>query len=611
MRDDLLYYYERELAFIRRTGAEFAKRYPKVASRLELETTKCDDPHVERLLEGFSFLAARVQLRIDDDFSEFGEALLGMTYPHYTRPTPSMSIVEFGLDPEQGKLSTGLKVPRGSTLLARPSGGTRCQFMTCYDTTLWPVTVAAARWVAPHELQPPVRATDAVAALRIELNCLPDITFGEIQLDRFRFYINAEANLASTLYELLLNNCTRILLRDPADPKREPIVLPASAISPVGFDLDQGMLPTPRRSFLGYQLLQEYFTFPEKFYFLDLSGFDRARAAGFGNRLEAVFLISSFERSDRRPVLEAGITKDVIRPACSPIINLFPKTSEPVPLTQRHHEYMIVPDARRRTTMGIFSIEEVTGVSPGSPEPLRYEPLYSFRHGGESAQKLFWLAKRRPTQWRPDEGTDVWISFVDRTGRVAYPDLDAVTTRLLCYNGALPARLPFGDPAGDFELPGGGPITRIATLVKPTLPLDPPLGKAQLWRLISQLSLNYVSLVEGGVDALRELLQLHNFPDSPSGDKQVRGVVGLKPGPAYTRIESEHGLTFARGHRVEIEFDEEHFTGGGVYLMAAVLERFLGLYVSLNSFTILAARTRQRKELLREWPPRSGAKALL
>jgi type VI secretion system protein ImpG len=611
MRDDLLYYYERELAFLRRTGAEFGKRYPKVASRLQLEPTKCDDPHVERLLEGFAFLAARVKLKIDDDFSEFGEALLAMTYPHYTRPTPSMSIVEFGLDPEQGKLTSGLTIPGKAPLLARPAGGTRCQFMTCYDTTLWPLTVDAARWVAPHELQPPVRATEVVAAMRIELHCLPDVTFGELELDTLRFYLNAEANLASTLYELLLNSCSRILLRDPSDPSRDPISLPPSALAPVGFGVDEGMLPTPRRSFLGYRLLQEYFTFPEKFYFLDLSGFERARAAGFGDRLEVVFLISSFERSDRRPILESGVSKDVIRLGCSPIVNLFPKTSEPISLTQRKQDYLIVPDARRRETTGIFSIEEVTGVSPGAPEPLRYEPLYSFRHGGESSGRLYWMAKREPVKWRPDEGMDYWVSFVDRSGRTVHPDLDAATARLLCHNGALPSRLPFGDPAGDFEMPGGGPITMIRTLVKPTVPLDPPLGKAQLWRLTSQLSLNYVSLVEGGVDALRELLQLHNFPDLPSGDKQVRGIVGVEPGPAYARIESEHGLTFARGHRIEIEFDEEHFTGGGVYLMASVLERFLGLYVSLNSFTVLAARTRQRKELLREWPPRSGAKALL
>lgn len=613
MRDDLLYYYERELAFLRRTGAEFGRRYPKVASRLQLEANKCDDPHVERLLEGFAFLAARVHLRIDDDFPEFTEALLNVIYPHYTRPIPSLSLVQFVLDPEQGKLTTGLRIPKDTDLYSRPVAGTPCRFRTCYETTLWPVTVAAAKWLAPHELRPAVRAPDAVAALRLELACLPDVTFEQLELETLRLHISADANLASTLYELLCNNCIEILVRDPTPGSgREPLVLPASALEPAGFGEDEGLLPTPRRSFLGYRLLQEYFTFPDKFFFLDLGGFEQVRAAGFGERAEVVFLISPFERSERRPMLETGVTTETFRLGCTPIVNLFPKTSEPVRLTQRQNEYLLIADARRRASTGIFSVEEVKVTTPGAAEPLRFEPLYSFRHGGDGARnKLYWYAQRRPSNWRPDEGTDVYLSFVDASGRTAYPDADAATAWLLCHNGDLPSRLPFGDPAGDFELPGGGPVQRIVTLVNPTPSIQPPLGKARLWRLISQLSLNYVSLLEGGVEALQELLRLHDFAESPSAEKQIQGIVALRGSPAYSRIEGDHGLTFARGNRVEIEFDEEQYAGGGVYLMASVLERFLGLYVSLNSFCVLAARTRQRKNLLREWPPRSGWKALI
>jgi type VI secretion system protein ImpG len=191
------------------------------------------------------------------------------------------------------------------------------------------------------------------------------------------------------------------------------------------------------------------------------------------------------------------------------------------------------------------------------------------------------------------------------------PALDAVTAKLTCFNGDLPSRLPIGDEAGDWTLEGGGPVERIVTLVKPTPVVQPPLGKAQLWRLISQLSLNHVSLVEGGTEGLQELLRLHNFGDALGAEKQIQGVTAVQSSPCYSRIESEHGLTFARGHRVEVEIDEEHFTGGGVYLFASVLEHFLGLHSTINSFCILAARTRQRKEMLREWPPRAGWKALL
>lgn len=611
MRDDLLEYYERELSFLRRTGAEFARNYPRVASQLALEPTKCDDPHVERLLEGFAFLAARVHLRVDDDFPELTEALLNVVYPHYIRPIPSMSVAEFRLDSEQGRSTSGLTLPRGTQLYSRPVGGAPCRFQTCYPTTLWPVTLTGTKWVVPQALRPAVRTADAVGALRFALECLPDITFGELDLETLRLHLSAEPTIASALYELLCNSCSEILIRDPGDPERAVIRLPGDALRPVGFESDEGMLPQPRRSFVGHRLLQEYFGFPAKFFFLDLPGFDRLRAARFGGRAEVVCLFSSFERAERRDQLEVGVTDETVRLGCTPIVNLFPKTSEPVLLTQRRQEHRIVADARRRASTGVFSVDDVVAVTPGASEPLRFDPLYSFRHGRNGHQdELFWYARRRPTGWRADEGTDVFLSFVDHTGRTADPGSDAVTARLTCYNRDLPSRLPFGDQASDFELPHGGPIERIVALTRPTEAIEPPLGKSQLWRLISQLSLNYLSLVEGGPEALQELLRLHNFGDTTAGERQIQGIRALSSGPCFARIESEHGLTFARGQRVELELDEEQFAGGGVYLFASILERFLGLGVSLNSFCVLAARTRQRKEILREWPPRAGSKVL-
>jgi type VI secretion system protein ImpG len=613
VRDDLLHYYERELTFLRRMGAEFAERYPKVAGRLLLEPSKCEDPHVERLLEAFAFLAARVHLKIDDDFPEVSESLLNIVYPQYVRPIPSMSLVEFHLDPEQGKLTTGLTIPRESLLYSRPVGGVPCKFRTSYDTTLWPITVGAAQWTTPDRLKPPVKAIDAVAALRLELRCLPDVSFDKLDLRTLRLHLNGEPNIVYSLYELLSNNCTRILVRDPAaGAKGKTITLPASALQPVGFADEEGMLPYPRRAFLAYRLIQEYFTFPAKYLFLDLGGFDAVRAAGFGESIEIVFLISPFERSDRRAVLEAGVTERTVRLGCTPIVNLFPQVSEPVLLTQKRQEYQVVPDARRRLTTEIFSIDEVVGITPGSSEPLRFEPFYAHRHGSDRGKReMYWYAKRRPSGWRSDGGTDVFISFVDLSSRTVYPALDAITARLTCFNSDLPSRLPFGNDSGDFELQGGGPIRKIVALVKPTNVVQPPLGSPQLWRLISQLSLNYLSLADGGPEPLQEILRLHNFSDSMSAEKQIQGITAVRSGPCYSRVAAEHGLSFARGRRVEIDFDEEQFAGGSVFLFASVLERFLGLYASLNSFSVLSARTPQRKEVLREWPPRAGWKALL
>ncbi|NJD11747.1 MAG: type VI secretion system baseplate subunit TssF [Gemmatimonadetes bacterium] len=612
MQDELLQYYERELTYLRRLGAEFGKQYPRVAAGLQLEPTKSDDPHVERLLEGFAFLAARVHLKLDSDFPLITEALLDTVYPEYTRPLPSISLVQFHVDPEQGQVTTGYPIPRDTVLHSREISGVACRFRTCYDTTLWPLEVAEAAWVAPHQLQPPVRATEAAAALRVKLLAKGEAGFAKLPLESLRIYLNAEPAVAAALYELLCNNCVEVLLRQPGRASEPPIRLPASALRPVGFEQHEGVLPVPRRSFIGYRLLTEYFAFPEKYFFLDLGGLERLRGSSFGTQLEVVFLISRFERGERRTLLEAAVNADVIRLGCTPVVNLFPRISEPVLLTQRRPEYPVIADARRRDAIEIYAIEDVSAVTTGRADVVRLEPLYAYRHSNAEDQgRLYWQATRRPRDWRATGAWDTYLSFVDLNAVLARPELDAVTARLVCYNADLPKRLPIGDPRGDFELPGGGPVRRIAALVQPTALIRPRVESALLWRLTSLLSLNFVSLVEGGPAALQELLKLHNVRDSAAADKEIQAIVGLTAQPTYARIAGEHGLAFGRGHRVALELDEDQFVGGGVYLFASVIERFLGLYTSLNSFNVLSVATRQRRETVKEWPPRAGWKALV
>src|SRR5690348_13575369 len=214
MRDDLLVYYERELTYLRKLALQFSEKYPKIAARLQLEPDKCEDPHVERMLEGFAFLAARVHLKIDDEFPEITESLLNILYPHYLRPIPSMSVAQFHVDSDQVTPETGLKLERGAVLRSRPVNGVPCKFRTCYDVSFWPVEVAEAEWKTPDRLQPAIRSSEAVAAVRIELRCAGDLTFDKLSLDSLRFYLNGESNLIHNLYELLCNNCVQVLVRD-------------------------------------------------------------------------------------------------------------------------------------------------------------------------------------------------------------------------------------------------------------------------------------------------------------------------------------------------------------------------------------------------------------
>lgn len=607
MKDTLLTYYRDELSYLRKIGAEFKEKYPKIADRLLLDENESKDPHVERLLEGFAFLAARVHKKIDDDFPEITDALLNVVYPHYLRPIPSLAIVEFELDPLQSKLETGFEVPRGSNLTTRAAQGISCRFRTCYDTVLWPFSISAAEWRTPERLDPPVRSGGAAAVIRIELACNPDASFSALSLDTLRFYLNGAQDLPATVYELLLNNCTQILLRDPKDHRRAPVMLPPSHLRAAGFAGDESLLPYPRRSFDGYRLIEEYFAFPEKFLFVEIADL-RPVLKTFDSSVELLFFLAPFEREERWQMLEAGVNARLFRPNAVPVANLFQQVSEPILLSQTRSEYRIVPDARRQRGMDVFSVDSVVSASPGSAEVIGYDPVYSFRHFDRGKDRTFWYATRRLSPWRPDGGADMYLALVDLSGRPSIPDVDSVTCRLTCTNRDLPSRLPLTHDGRDFELEGGGPVTGITALIRPTKPRPAPQGDAAFWRLISHLSLNHLSLVSEGKEALQEILRLY---DSGGTFHQAEGIRSIASSPGFARVMSDYGISFARGTQVEMELDEERFVGSGVFLFSQVLERFFAMYASLNSFTQLTVRTPQRKEVLRRWPPRSGRKMLV
>jgi len=615
MREELLEYYERELTYLRQMGGEFARKYPRVAGRLLLDPDSCEDPHVERLLEGFAFLAARIHRRIDDDLPEMSEALLKIVHPAYLRPVPSMTSVECLPNPAQGKKTAGVRIPRGTPLVSKATvDGRPCRFRTAYDVELWPFSVEEAEWRQPERMQRPARTVSgaqAVAGARLRLKCLGDVVFQGLPISKLRFHLAGDASVVYPLYELLSESCIEIQLRDPKDAQRL-VRLGRDRIRMVGFDAEENVLPRERRSMDGHRLLQEYFAFPEKFLYFDLDGLGPLATEGFGEEAEIVFLFSRFERAERQQVLELGVNARTFRLGCTPAINLFEQTAEPILLSQTKHEYTIVPDNRHSAMMEIFTIEEVIAANPKLRQSVTLEPLHAYRYQTRAQNELmFWTATRHRNELGERESSTMTISVVDLKGHMADPEADVLTVRTLCTNFDLPSRFTFGAAAGDFEAVGHAAAKTVTALRRPTASVDAPTGEGQLWRLISLLSLNYLSLNEEGRGALQEILRLHNLTDAASSENQVGSIVAMKSSPHFALVESPFGLVPARGTLVEIDFDEQQFAGGGVYLFAAVLDRFLAGYASMNSFAQLVARSRQRKEAIAEWPPRAGTQALL
>jgi type VI secretion system protein ImpG len=613
--DDFLSYYTEELASLRDLGAKFAGRYPKVAGRLLLGPDECEDPHIERLLEGFAFLAARIRRKIDDEFPEITDALLQVLYPHYVRPIPSMSVVQLQPGEDPMALREGFTVAPGTRLFSAPVAGVRCAYQMAYPVTLWPVEVERAG-VQAGLVGVPEAPLEAAAVIRLGLRCQKGVTFAQIltanpRFDVLRFYLDGVPGVVHSLHELLLNHVCGVTVQG-ADEDEEPwsVRLPAAALQPVGFESEEAIFPYPSHALPGYRLLQEYFAFPEKFLFVDITGL-KAMATAKGVPGAAIELLVFL---DCEPPAAVKVQAQTFRLGCTPVTNLFPVHCEPIRLDQTRTEYRVIPDVDLQWAHEVYSIDEVTSAGAYLDRTVAYEPFYSLRHATSGPEhRAYWYATRRRSVGESDSGTDVFLSFVNADFRPQVPATEAVSVRATCTNRDVPARLAFGGNQGEFEVQSHGPISRVARcLRKPTPSLRPRGGRGAQWRLISHLSLNYLSLAESGkgIESLREILRLYDWADDAVSRQQINGIRRVSSRPVTGRVRGRAGPAACMGIEVTVEFDESHYVGSGVFLLASVLERFFGMYATINSFSQLVATTHP-EGLVKRWPPRAGNRTLL
>lgn len=601
MRDDLLRHYRRELTSLRKDGAAFAERYPKIASRLELGVDECADPHIERLLEGFAFLSGRVQNVIESELPLVSSSLLGILYPHFLCPTPSLSVARFTPDPAQGELTTGHLIPRHTPLLAEArQAGLTCRFRTCYPVTLWPLDVADASFQSVDQYDFLDSRPKVAGALRIRLAATAG-PIKELALDRLRFFLDGERMTALTLYELMFCACEGVVLLPDGDVSK-PRFLPASALSPVGFADDEDVIPYEPTAHPAYRLLQEYFAFPEKYLFCDLDGLEKT---GAKKGLDILVLLS------RLPAERLAVDAGNFRLGCAPVANLFPRISEPIRLDHTRTEYRLVADARRERFTEVHSIAEVASQEPGEPASRAWAPYFSVTHQQEvRGQKAFWLSRRVPHPHPDMAGTDLMLSFVDLGFTPALPPVQSVFARVLCTNRHAAEEVPMG---AALAIERAAPLQAIRLLRRPTLQLDPPLAGPALWRLISHLSLNHLSLsnTAGSLAALKEILTLYSGPDDAAVTQQIAGLRAMSIRRTARRAGRDAWRGFVRGTEVALTFDENLYVGASAFLLAAVLNRFLALYAGVNSFTRLTAYSMQRQGVWKQWPPMAGDRPLL
>jgi type VI secretion system protein ImpG len=643
--------YSRELRHLESSAQEFAREFPRIAHALSLDDLPCPDPYVERLLEGFAFLAARVQSQIEAGYPRVAQSLLESIYPNYLAPTPSMAMLRLEPDPTVQELKDGVRVPRdallrwkGSKMAAplpadarrgpAPPDLHRVLYRTAHDVTLYPLRLTEARYFTRDlaALRLGDDAGDAQAALLLKLSTVGEPPWSAIAADELPLHLGGTGTEHMRLYEALLARATTVLAR-PADPLPgwgRPVRLPTPAR--VGFSAAEALLPTGPRSFNGYRLLHEYFAFPQRFMTVALRGLRTVTPRVPQGDLELIVLLDREDQAlERWQQGDPRRLRDALHLFTTPAVNLFPRKADGVIITDYAPEHHVVVDRGAPDDYEVHTVLSVTGYDARGAHETAFHPFYAARHTADDRRAYFSVARTprglsaaeaRAGRRSSYAGSEVHVSLVDASCAPVAADINRLDVSALCTNRDLP-RFIQPDPARETDFAAELPGLRAVKLVgRPSDPWPSPVHGETMWKLVGHLSVNYLTLLDAsaemGAAAVRELLGLYadrqGDADATEGvlwlRKQIAGLRSVERAALTSRLDQPGPITFARGVELTVEFDDRNFEGSGPFLLGAVLDQFFARYVSINSFTQTVVRTRDRGELIR-WPATLGNRPIL
>ena len=624
MDNRLLHHYNTELEFMRKMGNEFAQHFPKVAGRLGMEGLECADPYVERMLEGFAFLTARVQMKIEEEYPKFCQHLLEIVYPDYLAPLPSMTIVQMQPDCGDTDLAEGLTIERGTSLQSGLGQNmqTACEYRTCHDVELFPIMVVDADYLATRAafaklgIKP---GRQVSAGVRIKLEAAKGVDISDLNIRNIPIFLGGSGTVPMALYEHILANVCGLSVITGGKSKRQVFPLKSDNVSSFGFSPDQAMLNYQSKSFDGYRLLREYFAFPERFRFVNFTGLKEVFPKASGRVFELVIHLDS-----RNSDLENVISKDNFLPFCVPAINLFPKRADRITLNTKDHEFHVLADRSRPLDYEVHQVMSVSGYGTQTDQQQQFLPFYGLTDDHTAAEDAaFFTVRRKPRMLSSRQhsrgarsaylGQEVFISLVDSKEAPYSSKLAQLGIKTLCSNRDLPMQMPLGQKDGDFTLEVNAPVEKIRCVAGPTRPATQVTTGDFAWRLINHLSLNFLSLVdenpEEGAAALRELLQLYSKGETV-GERQINGLLKISARAVTRRLPIPGPISFGRGLEITVTLDETGFEAGGMYLFGTLLTEFFRKYVSINHMTETVVITDRKIEVAR-WPAKTGLRPQL
>jgi len=615
----LLRYYNQELRYLREMGGEFAREFPKIASRLGMDALEVSDPYVERLLEGCAFLAARVQLKQDAEFPRLSQRLLELLYPNLLAPLPAMMVAQIDPLRSDANLLRAPRIPRDTPLLAAPPAHTRtrCEFRTAQDLQLTPLVTESAEYflnLSELKLSSLALPDRPRCGVRVRFKLPEGMALAKLEAESLRFFLGGQPDVAKRLHELLTTSLVGVLAGVPGKAETRTL-LAAENLQPVGYDDADAMLPVDLRMMSGLRLLQEYFAFPQRFLFFDLAGLRPILAELSGAELELQFLFS-------RP----GVDLDgLIETAhfslhCVPAINLFPKRADRIAVDDGQHEFHVVPERTAPLDYEVFDVLAASGFDEQGQE-RSYLPLFATDHrtsAHQSAYYSIWREPRLPSEKTRREGprsgyigSEVFLSLVDPQDAPVPHGLRQLGVQTRCTNRDLPVFLAAAGASSSFTLEAGLPVVAVRAIAGPSRPYSALREGGVAWRLLNLLSLNYLSLLDAGAGegaaALRDLLSRLPMAGEPSQRRLIESIQGLDAQAVVRRHPVAGPIAFSRGLEISCTVDELGHEGGSAVMFGAVLHRFLARHASMNSYVEMVLHSLTRGELMR-WKPGLGAR---
>ncbi|NTX68220.1 type VI secretion system baseplate subunit TssF [Lelliottia amnigena] len=627
MDHKFLDYYNRELTFMREMTSEFAEKHPKIAGRLGVNGIEVADPFVERLIESFSFIATRMQLKLDAEFPAFTQRLLDVIYPNYNAPTPSMGVVQLRPNLKEGDLTHGYHIARNSAFFTPifPGETTRCEFRSGQDVRLWPLAIVDAGITSlppdlPNFETHHIGQSSLKGAIRLRLQLNEGMNFSSLKdFSSLPVYLNGDERIASQLYELLHSGHLATILRHETESGRKDHVVNQQALIFESMLPENSLLPVNWNIFHGHNLVHEYFACRKRFYFFTLNHLLAGVRNNHTRELEIIILLNQMPQD-----LAGHVDSECFQLFCTPVINLFPKKVDKLEVKRNTHEMHVVPDRSRPLDYEIHSITSVTGQKVEDNKEVIFNPLFQTCHRDNgNFGRYFSLTRRARLGSQQNQrkyqsrtlyhGTEVFLSLVDQQEAPFSDDIRYLSVEAMVTNRDLP-RLISRTGQYDLTVSDAAPIHGARFISSPSSPRAPFVASESAWRLIRQLNFNYLPLADSkhvaGGEALRHMLQLFVDSSDQNALTQINGLVGCETTPIIRRLPGNGLLMYGRGVHCTLTMDEENFSGLSPFLFGLILENYLARHASINVFTETELRTLQRG-VIAKWQPRPGTRGAL